>query len=75
MKNLTAKAWTYHLMLFGFFLCIVHSYSISHTINDSLFDDVWIHEVKTSAVVYWQLNDISQKATGYLEYREKTDYL
>lgn len=35
---------------------------------------VWVHEGKTSAVIYWRLDDISREAKGYVEYGETDKY-
>ncbi len=36
--------------------------------NSNLFQRRWHHVSETSAVIYWQLNDISKAATSYVEY-------
>ncbi len=36
--------------------------------NSSLFQNRWNHISENSAVIYWQLNDISKAATSYVEY-------
>ncbi len=42
--------------------------------EDSLFSDVWVRAGKTSAVVFWQLGDISKEAKSYVEYGETESY-
>ncbi|MFH1049610.1 MAG: T9SS type A sorting domain-containing protein [bacterium] len=46
----------------------------SQEYTDSLFNDVWIHSGKTSAVIFWQINDISKEVRSYVEYGETIDY-
>ncbi len=36
--------------------------------NDEAFQRVWTYASETSAVIYWQLDDISKSATSFVEY-------
>jgi len=41
---------------------------------DSSFSAIWTHSGRTSAVIYWHLEDISQEAQSYVEYGETEEY-
>ncbi|MFC2130473.1 T9SS type A sorting domain-containing protein [Bacteroidota bacterium] len=42
--------------------------------TDSSLSAIWTHTGRTSAVIYWQLEDISKEAQSYVEYGETEEY-
>lgn len=66
-----AFSTTYHIgvtgVFVGFFMFFVISGVIAETDNSS-FQRQWIYASETSAIIYWQLDDIKNQAHSYIEH-------
>lgn len=49
-------------------ILLIITFTAGCTAQDSLFAREWTYASRTSAVIYWQLADIAEAATSYVEY-------
>jgi len=62
------------VMKFLLILLFITTTVYSQEQTDTLFNDVWVHSGKSSAVVFWQHFNIESACQSYVEYGFTTDY-
>ncbi len=55
------------ILLLGF-ACTGTAAQRADQVNNEAFQRIWTHVSETSAVIYWQLDDISKSANSFVEY-------